>query len=133
MIGSGVHVITDANAGAFLSQRHPDFAPVYEAHVKRWGTEVPMRYVLFQRFAREFLVPRLRTAPAAERARLFDTVEQLLADGDELIDDAVDNEIIDELVYVGYTLKDDPVDLTGAGPLTTERIDRTRNWRPTKP
>lgn len=123
-------MITDANVGDFLSQRHPDFAPVYEGHVRRWGTEVPMRYVLFQRFAREFLVPRLRTGSAEERAALFDTVEQLLADGDVLIDDAVDNEIIDELVYVGHTLKDDPVDLSGAGPLTTERIDRTRDWRP---
>jgi hypothetical protein len=57
-------------------------------------------------------------------------VEQLLTEGDSLIDDAVDNEIIDELVYVGYVLKDDPVDLTGAGPHTTERIIRTRDWRP---
>ncbi|MEY9932080.1 hypothetical protein ABH926_006729 [Catenulispora sp. GP43] len=87
-------------------------------------------YFLFQVFAREFMVPRLRTGTAEERAALFDTVEQGLADGDVLIDDAVDNEIIDELVYVGHTLRDDPVDLTGAGPLTTERIDRTRNWRP---
>lgn len=133
MTGYGVHVITDANVGAFLSQRHPDFAPIYEAHVNRWGTEPPMRYVLFQRFAREFMVPKLRTGTAEERMALFDTVEQLLADGDTLIDDAVDNEIIDELVYVGYTLKDDPVDLTGAGPRTTERIVRTRDWRPSKP
>jgi hypothetical protein len=126
-------VITDANVGAFLSQRHPDFTPVYEAHVNRWGTETPMRYVLFQRFAREFMVPRLRTGTAEERALLFDTVEQLLTDGDTLIDDAVDNEIIDELVYVGHTLKEDPVDLTGAGPRTAERIARTRDWRPNKP
>ena len=132
MTGPGVHVITDDNVGAFLSTRHPDFAPIYESHVKRWGTEPPMRYVLFQRFAREFMIPRLRTGSAEERAQLFNTVEQLLTDGDTLIDDAVDNEIIDELVYVGYTLKDDPVDLTGAGPRTTERITRTRDWRPSE-
>lgn len=126
-------MITDANVGTFLSQRHPDFAPDYEAHVQRWGTEVPMRYVLLQRFAREFMVPRLKTATAEERALLFDTVEQLLTTGDTLIDDAVDHEIIAELVYAGCTLKDYPVDLTGAGPETTTRIVRTRDWRPSKP
>lgn len=123
-------MITDTNVGDFLSQRHPDFAPAYKEHVEHWGTEPAMRYALLQRFAQEFMVPRLRTGCAEERARLFDTVEQLLTDGDVLIDDAVDHEISDEFVYVGYRLKDDPVDLTGAGPLATERIDRTRNWRP---
>ena len=68
------------------------------------------------------MITRLRTGSAEERAQLFNTVEQLLTDGDTLIDDAVDNEIIDELVYLGYSLKDDPVDLSGAGPRTTERI-----------
>ncbi|WP_194920352.1 DUF7674 family protein [Catenulispora rubra] len=123
-------MITDANVGAFLSKRHPDFAPTYAAHVSRWGTENPMLYVLLQRFAREFMIPRLRTGTAEERTQLFDTVEQLFTDGDSFIDDLADNQIIDELVYAGHTLKDDPVDLTGAGPITTERITRTRDWRP---
>ena len=124
-------MITDANAGAFLSRRHPDFGPIYQNHVEHWGTEVPMRYVLFQRFAREFMVPLLRTGSAEERAQLFDTLEQLLADGDTLIEDAVDHEIIDELVYVGYHLKGEAaVDLTGVGPLAAKEIDKTRSWQP---
>ncbi|NUR03758.1 MAG: hypothetical protein HOY79_46790 [Streptomyces sp.] len=126
-------MITDANVGAFLTERHPDFAPLYQSHLVNHGAEPWTRYLLFQAFAREFLVPRLRSGTAEERTELFDTVEQLLADGDTLIDDAVDNEIIDELVYAGYVVKDDPVDVTGAGPLTTERIVRTRDWRPSKP
>ena len=126
-------MITDANAGQYLTERHPDFAPLYQVHLDDWGTDPSTRYFLFQVFAREFMVPKLRTGSAEERTALFETVEQLLADGDSLIDDAVDNEIIDELVYVGYTLKDDPVDLTGVGALTRERIDRTRNWPPAKP
>ena len=124
-------MITDADVGAFLSQRHPSFAPVCKKHVERWGTEVPMRYLLFSRFAREFMVPLLRTGSVAERTHLFDTVEQLLADGDILIEDGVDHQIIDELVYVGYHLKGEAaVDLTGVGPLAAERIERTRSWRP---
>lgn len=126
-------MITDANVGAFLTERHPDFTPLYQSHLVNHGPEPWTRYLLFQAFAREFLVPGLRTGTPEERTALFDTVEQLLTDGDTLIDDAVDNEIIDELVYVGYTVKDDPVDLTGAGPRTTERIVRTRDWRPSKP
>ena len=126
-------MITDANVGAFLTKRHPDFAPLYQQHLDDWGTESPWRYFLLQTFVREFMVPKLRTGTPEERTALFDTVEQLLTDGDTLIDDAVDNEIIDELVYVGYTLKDDPVDVSGAGPRTMERIVRTRDWRPAKP
>lgn len=125
-------MITDANVGRFLTGRHPDFAPLYESHVDDWGTDPSMRYFLFQVFAREFVVPLLRTGTAEQRTALFETIEQLLADSDPLIDDAVDNEIIDELVYVGHVLKDDPVDLTGAGPLTTGRVERTRTWRPGK-
>lgn len=126
-------MINDANVGDFLSQRHPDFAPTYAAHVERWGTENPLLYDLFRRFAQEYLIPRLRTDTAEERALLFDTVEQLLTDGDDLIDDIVDNQIIDELVYQHYTVKDDPIGLTGAGPLTIERIIRTHDWRPDNP
>ncbi|NUP48085.1 MAG: hypothetical protein HOW97_12335 [Catenulispora sp.] len=127
-------MITDATVGRYLTERHPDFAPLYQAHLDDWGTDPSSRYFLFQVFAREFMVPLLRTGTPEERAHLFGTVEQLLADGDTLIDDAVDNEIIDELVYVGYVVKDEPaVDLTGAGRLTAERIARTRDWRPAKP
>ncbi|MBS2531588.1 hypothetical protein KGQ20_02255 [Catenulispora sp. NF23] len=126
-------MITDANVGQFLTERHPDFAPLYQAHLNDWGTDPSTRYVLLRTFAEEFMTPRLRTGSPEERARLFDTVEQLLADSDSLIDDAVDHQIIGELIDAGYTLKENPVDLTGAGPATTERINRTRNWRPTKP
>jgi len=126
-------MITGANVGTFLTQRHPDFAPIYQAHVEWWGTENPALYILLQRFAREFLIPRLRTGTAEERAQLFDTVEQLFANGDDLVDDLIDNQVIDELVYAGYTLKDDPLDLTGAGPETTARIVRTRDWQPGQP
>jgi hypothetical protein len=123
-------MITDANVGAFLTGRHPDFTHLYQSHLDDWGTESSARYLLLMTFAREFMAPLLRTGTPEERTSLFNTVEQLLTEGDSLIDDAVDNEIIDELVYVGYVLKDDPVDLTGAGPHTTERIIRTRDWRP---
>ncbi|MEY9935657.1 hypothetical protein ABH926_010339 [Catenulispora sp. GP43] len=123
-------MITDANVGEFLTQRHPDFAPLYQSHLDVWGTDPSARYILLRTFAEEFMTPQLRTGSPEERTRLFDTVEQLLTDGDSLIDDAADHQIIDELVYVGYTLKDDPVDLTGAGAETTARIARTRDWRP---
>lgn len=127
-------MITDANVGQYLIERHPDFAPLYQAHLNDWGTDPSSRYFLFQVFAREFMVPLLKTGTPEERTAMFGTIEQLLTDGDTLIDDAVDNEIIDELVYVGHAVKDEPVvDLTGAGPLTTERIARTRDWRPSKP
>ena len=43
-----------------------------------------MRYLLFSSFAREFMVPRLRTGSTEERALLLDTIEQLLADGNAL-------------------------------------------------
>ncbi|WP_194925785.1 hypothetical protein [Catenulispora pinisilvae] len=125
-------MITDANVGAFLTERHPDFAPLYQSHLDSHGAEPWTRYLLFQTFAREFMVPRLRTGATEERMALFDTVEQLLAHGDTLIDDAVDHEIIAELVYVAYVLKENPVDLAGAGPLATERIVRTRDWQPGK-
>jgi hypothetical protein len=123
-------MITDANVGEFLTQRHPDFAPLYQSHLDVWGTDPSARYILLRTFAEEFMTPRLRTGPPDEQTRLFDTVEQLLTDGDSLIDDAADHQLIDELIHVGYTLKDDPVDLTGAGPETTARIVRTRDWRP---
>jgi len=126
-------MITDANVGAFLTERHPDFAPLYQSHLVNHGAEPWTRYLLFQAFAREFLVPRLRAGTPEERAALFDTVEQLLTDGDTLIDDAVDNEIIDELVYVSHVVKDDPIDITGVGPRTAERVARTHNWRPGQP
>lgn len=123
-------MITDATVGAFLVGRHPDFAPLHDAHLEAWGTEPSARYLLFQCFSQEFLVPRLRTGTLEERGSLFDTIERLLTDGDTLIEDAVDHEVIDELVYVGYRLKDDPADVTGAGPRTMARIVRTRDWRP---
>jgi len=123
-------MITDANVGEFLTQRHPDFAPLYQSHLDVWGTDPSARYILLRTFAEEFMTPRLRTGSPEERTRLFDTVEQLLTDGDSLIDDAADHQLIDELVYAGYTIKDDPLDLTGAGPETTARIVRTRDWRP---
>lgn len=123
-------MITDTNVGEFLTQRHPNFAPLYQSHLDVWGTDPSARYILLRTFAEEFMTPRLRTGSPEERTRLFDTVEQLLTDGDSLIDDAADHQIIDELVYAGYTLKDDPLDLTGAGPETTARILRTRDWRP---
>jgi hypothetical protein len=123
-------MITDANVGAFLTERHPDFAPLYKSHLDSHGAEPWMRYLLFQTFAREFMIPRLRTGTAEDRAALFDTVEQLLTHGNTLIEDAVDNEVIDELVYVGYVAKDDPIDVAGVGPRTAERVARTHNWRP---
>jgi len=123
-------MITDANVGEFLTQRHPEFAPLYQSHIDVWGTDPSARYILLRTFAEEFMTPRLRTGSPEERTRLFDTVEQLLTDGDSLIDDAADHQLIDELVYAGYTIKDDPLDLTGAGPETTARIVRTRDWRP---
>lgn len=76
------------------------------------------------------MTPLLRTRSPEERQQLFDTAELLLTEGDKLIDDAADHQIIDKLVYVGHTLKDDPVDITGAGTETQARIDRTRDWRP---
>ena len=123
-------MITDANVGAFLTERHPDFAPFYKSHLESHGAEPWTRYLLFQTFAREFMVPQLRTGTTEDRVALFDTVERLLTDGDSLIEDAVDNEVIDELVYVGYVVKDDPVDINGVGPRTAERVARTHNWRP---
>ena len=124
-------MINDANVGDFLTQRHPDFAPLYQSHLDVWGTDPSARYILLRTFAGEFMTPRLRTGSPEERTRLFDTVEQLLTDGDELIDDAADHQIIDELVYVGYHLKGEAaVDLIGVSPLAAERVDRTRNWRP---
>jgi len=123
-------MITDANVGEFLTQRHPEFAPLYQSHLDVWGKDPSARYILLRTFAEEFMTPRLRTGSPEERTRLFDTVEQLLTDGDSLIDDAADHQIIDELVYAGYTIKDDPLDLTGAGTETTARIVRTRDWQP---
>lgn len=123
-------MITDANVGAFLTERHPDFAPLFKSHLGSHGAAPWTRYLLFQTFAREFMIPRLRTGTTEDRAALFDTVERLLTHGDTLIEDAVDNEVIDELVYVGYVVKDDPIDITGVGPRTAERVARTHNWRP---
>ena len=124
-------MITDANVGAFLTERHPDFAPLYKSHLDVHGAEPWTRYLLFQTFAREFMVPRLRTGTTEDRQALFDTVEHLLTHGDSLIEDALDNEVIDELVYVAYVVED-PVDITGVGPRTAERVARTHNWRPTQ-
>ena len=122
--------ITDANVGQFLTERHPGFTAQYEAHLADFGTDSSARYFLLRRFS-EYMIPLLGSGPADERAALFGTVEQLLTNGDELIQDAVDHDVIAELVFYCYVQRESPApDLTGAGPETTARIVRTRDWRP---